>query len=401
MKKAKKSVLIAGAKGVTGRAKTGHLAKAANACVNRWLINLWLMPLLLIIMTGCGKHPAQETKKTAVQADTAKPLDGLRLGDSAGYIAMIRAENETDLSFKVGGIVDSIGPEPGSDWNEGTPVKSGTMLASLKQSDFINALNSAKAQAELATKQFERFRKLRESDAISQQEFDVSEANFHTTEAQLDQANQNLSDSQVRASIDGVVLARYVNSGVTVAAGQRVLRFADNTTMKVELGMPDRLVALFFPGKEVDVEISAFEGRPPFHGRVSEVGVAASQDGRLFRVVIKVPNPDGAIRSGMTATVRVGDSAQFSPGAVLVPLSSLVTFAPPDQGHPAESGQLAVFIVEGGKALRRPVKTGDIIKSSIIITSGLKNGEVVVTSGASFLYDGQPVDVLQNVPAAD
>src|SRR5258708_10604689 len=192
------------------------------------------------------------------QADTAKSLDGLRSGDSAGYIAMIRAENETDLGFKVGGILDGIGPEPGSDWNEGTPVKSGTMLASLKQSDFINALNSAKAQAELATKHFERFRKLRESDAISQQEFDVSEANFHTTEAQLDQANQNLSDSQVRASIDGVVLARYVNSGVTVSAGQRVLRFADNTTMKVELGMPDLLVALFFPGKEVDVEISAF-----------------------------------------------------------------------------------------------------------------------------------------------
>jgi RND family efflux transporter MFP subunit len=365
------------------------------------LINLRAVLVLLLVLTGCAKHVEQAVEKMAVQTDTAKPLDSLRSGDSAAYIAMVRAENETDLGFKVGGIVDIIGPEPGADWNEGTPVKAGTVLARLKQPDFVNALNSAKAQAELTTKQFERFRKLRESDAISQEELDVSEANYHTAQAQLDQANQNLQDSQVRASVDGVVLARYVNSGVTVAAGRRVLRSAENNIMRVELGLPDRLVAFFSPGKEVDVEISAFEGRPPFRGRVSEVGVAANQDSRLFRVVIKVPNPDGVIRSGMTATVRVGDLAQLSPGAVLVPLSALVTFASPDQSSTAESSQLAVFVVEGGKASRRQVKTGDIIRSSIIITEGLKSGEVVATSGASFLYDGQPVEVLQNVPIAD
>src|SRR5882724_4515797 len=365
------------------------------------LINLRVVLLLLLVVTGCGKHADQAVEKMAVQTDTAKSLDSLRSGDSAAYIAMIRAENETDLGFKVGGIVDIIGPEPGSDWNEGTLVKAGTVLARLKQPDFVNALNSARAQAELTTKQFERFRKLRESDAISQEELDVSEANYHTAQAQLDQANQNLQDSQVRASVDGLVLARYVNSGVTVAAGQRLLRFAGNSTMQIELGLPDRMVAFFSPGKEVDVEISAFGGRPPVRGRVSEVGVAASQDGRLFRVVIKVPNPDGVIRSGMTATVRVGDVARLSPGAVLVPLSALVTFASSGQSGAAESSQLAVFVVDGGKASRRPVKTGDIVKSSIIISEGLKSGEVVVTSGASFLYDGQPVEVLQNVPIAD
>src|SRR6266404_5721121 len=364
-------------------------------------IKLRFVLFLLLVVAGCGKHVDQPMEKMAVQTDTAKSMDTLRSGDSAAYIAMIRAENETDLGFKVGGIVDIIGPAPGSDWNEGTLVKTGTVLARLKQPDFVNALNSAKAQAELTTKQFERFRKLREADAISQEELDVSEANYHTAQAQLDQANQNLQDSQLRASIDGVVLARHVNSGVTVAAGQRVLRLAQNNIMRIELGLPDRLVAFFSPGKEIDVEISAFEGRPPFRGRVSEVGVAASQDGRLFRVVIKVANPDGVIRSGMTATVRIGDPAPLSPGEVLVPLSALVTFASPSQSRIAESSQLAVFVVDGGKALRRPVKTGDIVRSSIIITEGLKRGEVVVTSGASFLYDGQLVEVLQNIPIAD
>src|SRR5882672_2167931 len=96
-------------------------------------INLRFVLLLLCFITGCHKHPQPETEKMAVQTDTAKPPDSLRSGDNAAYIAMVRAENETDLGFKVGGIVDIIGPESGSDWNEGRLVKTGTVLARLKQ----------------------------------------------------------------------------------------------------------------------------------------------------------------------------------------------------------------------------------------------------------------------------
>jgi RND family efflux transporter MFP subunit len=264
----------------------------------------------------------------------------------------------------------------------------------LKQSEFTNALNSARAEAELTTKVWERFSKLRASDAISQQELDVTEAKWRTAQAQMDQAAQNVQDSQLRAPIDGLVLARYVNPGVTLAAGQRVLRFAGFSTMSVELGVPDRVVNFFSPGKKVPVEISAFEGEPPFVGTISEVGVAANAESRLFRVVIKVPNPKGIIRSGMTATVRVSDPARFSAGSVRVPLSALVTFASHGTGGAAQKPSLAVFVVQSGKAVRREVGTGDILNSSVIVTKGLKAGEEVVTAGSSFLYDGAAVAVL-------
>ncbi len=372
-------------------------ALASRSCP----IRLNLVLVLLFALTGCGKHPVPEPQKIAVQTARAESLESLRPGAEASYIAIVRAENETDLSFKVGGILDLIGDTPGHDWDEGTRVKAGTVLASLKQSDFTNALSSAQADAELTTKVRDRFRKLRTTDAISQQEMDVTEAKWLTSQALLAQAKQNTNDSQLRASMDGVVLARYVNSSVTVGAGQRVLRFADTSTMSVELGVPDRLVKYFSPGKEFAVEVSALEGRPPFPGHVSEVGVAASQEGRLFRIIIKVPNPEGVIRSGMTATVRVGDLARFDPGAVRVPLSALVTFSPAAQGAGNATSRLAVFVVKGGKALRRPIQTGDILNSSIIVSDGLTAGEAVVTAGASFLYDGAPVEVLDTMPIED
>jgi multidrug efflux system membrane fusion protein len=355
---------------------------------------------MALVLGGCGKPAARPPEKSLVRTAMVEAMDSVRSEGEASYLASVRFDHETDLSFKVGGILVSIGPAPGTDWDEGTPVKAGTVLAELKQADFINALNSARAKAELAGKTLERFRKLRATDAISQQELDVTEADWQTAQSQLDQAEQNLRDSRLVAAKHGVVLMRHVNSGVTVGAGQKVLRFADTSLMSVELGLPDRLIGRFTPGKEVPVEVSGLEGMPPFRGRVSEVGVAASGEGRLFRVVIKVPNPDGLLRSGMTARIGVGDTPAVTPGTVCVPLSALVTLAPDGRSAGSGPAQLGVFVVQDGKAVQRAVKTGDILNSSILITEGLRGGERVVTSGASFLYDGAPIEVATDTSAA-
>ncbi|MGA2175440.1 MAG: efflux RND transporter periplasmic adaptor subunit [Verrucomicrobiota bacterium] len=353
-----------------------------------------------LALGGCGKPAARPPEKSLVRTAIVESMNSGGSDGEASYLAQVKFDHETDLSFKVGGILVGIGPAAGTDWDEGTPVKAGMVLAELKQADFTNALNSARARAELAGKTLERFRKLRGTDAISQQELDVTEADWQTAQAQLDQAEQNLRDSRLVASKHGVVLARYVNSGVTVAPGQRVLRFADTGLMSVELGLPDRLVGRLAPGKEVEVEVSGLEGLPPFRGRVSEVGVAASTEGRLFRVVIKVPNPEGLLRSGMTARIHVGDTPAATPGTVCVPLSALVTLAPDSRSEASGRAQLGVFVVQDGKTVQRAVKTGDIRNSSILITEGLRAGEQVVTAGASFLYDGAPIEVATDSVAA-
>jgi RND family efflux transporter MFP subunit len=354
------------------------------------LISLGL-PLLL---AACSKTPTARTpEKHTVGTQAAEALDGARLAESApGYIAQVRANEETDLSFKVGGIVELIGPEPRRDWEEGAAVQRGTVLARLEQGNFKNALAAAKAGAELAETNVERLRKLGANKVVSKQETEKAEADAETAGAQLRQAEQALRDSELLAPWAGVIFNRYVNSGETVNSGKPVLRLGDIGTMSVELGVPDRLIGLFAVDKEIDVDITALTGRPPFRGKISEVGVSANNAGRLYRVVIKVPNPDGIIKSGMTATVKAGRVASNAPGQVVVPLSALIT--PPGTG---ESGQprmqLAVFVVKDNKALLRPVKTGDIVASSIIVNEGLQAGEQVVTRGASQLYDGAPVTV--------
>lgn len=359
-------------------------------------------PLLLCValaFSGCEKPAPKAPEKSLVRTAVVQPLDNVRSDGEASYLAAVKFDQETDLSFKVGGILVVIGPNTEKDWDEATPVKAGTVLAELKQADFTNALNTARAQADLASKTVERFRKLRETDAISQQELDVTEAAWRTAQAALDQAEHNLRDSRLVADKHGVILKRHINRGVTVAPGQPVLRFADTGLMSVELGLPDRLIGKLTPGKEIPVEVSALEGLPPFMGRISEVGVAASSEGRLFRVVIKVKNPDGLLRSGMTARIRVGDASTAKPGTVCIPLSALVTLVSDGSSQAGRQTQLGVFVVQDGKAVKRAVKTGDILKSSILVTEGLQAGEQVVTSGASFLYDGAPIEVAPELVA--
>lgn len=356
-----------------------------------------ITPILLCValaLAGCGKPPAKVSETSLVRAAIVEPMGGnVRSDGAASYLASVKFDHETDLNFKVGGIVVDIGPDANTDWDEGTPVKAGTVLAELKEPDFKNALDTARAKAELAGKTQERFRKLRATDAISQQELDVIEAEWRTAQAALNQAEHNLRDSRLVAEMNGVILARYINRGITVPPGQRVLRFADTSLMSVELGLPDRLIGKLTPGQEIEVEISALEGMPPFKGRVSEVGVAASGEGRLFRVVIKVPNPDGLLRSGMTARIRVGDASASASGTVCIPLSALVTHVSEGGSQTGGQTQLGVFVVQSGKAVKRAVKTGDIFKSSILVTEGLRAGEQVVTSGASLLYEGAPIEV--------
>jgi len=105
----------------------------------------WTLLGLVLVVAGCGKPEARPPEKALVRTAVAKAGDHVGAGGEASYLALVKFDHETDLSFKVGGILVSIGPEPGTDWDEGTPVKAGMVLAELKQADFTNALNSARA----------------------------------------------------------------------------------------------------------------------------------------------------------------------------------------------------------------------------------------------------------------
>ena len=349
------------------------------------------------VLTGCSKKNTSETTAIPVRCAKACSLDFD--SSSQSYIAMVKCDTETELGFKVGGILETIGPAAGRDWREGMSVQSNQVLARLIQSDFISASNSAQARWELEGKLFTRNTNLFQTKVISSNELDIITARLKESQANFEQAKQALRDTELRAPYTGKILSRLAEVGETIQPGKSVLRIGDLSQMSLEFGVPDKLISQIKPNDAKKVTISALEGQwQSFTGRVSEVGVAAREGARLFKVVLKVPNPDEKLKSGMTATVHLETGLQKKTNVVVVPLSALVASSSGD------SKTLAVFVIKPdtsmapvdqtsfrGTVKEKKIIPDDIIGNSIMVTEGLTTNDWVVVAGLNSIYEGASV----------
>ena len=348
-----------------------------------------LLALALLAALGGNGCRKQTTASAPINVRTvaAQPLDTLRHEAGPAFLGIVRGDSETSLSFKVSGQIVRIGSkEGGDDWNEGVTVAAGAELAQLDTANFVSAVASARARADLARANFARNSELYAAANLSITDFEASRAQKETSEADLSQAEQSLRDTTLRAPYTGVILSRAAKSGEFAAAGRPVLRLGDFRRVSLEVGVPDTLLPAVMIGQTFPVRMSAIEGET-FPSMVTEIGTAAAEGSRLFRVVLKIDNTDGRLKSGMTASVRLGTSVPTATKGVVVPISTLVAARGEARGP-------AVYIVEGKVARERPVKTADIVGSSIIVTEGLSTTDQVVTLGAGQLYDGAPVAVI-------
>jgi membrane fusion protein (multidrug efflux system) len=308
---------------------------------------------------------------------------------TVSYVGTLSGDVEVDLSFKLPGRVERIGPEAGRDWMEGDAVEAGQELARLDTAELRESVSAVEARAVNDAALYERGSKLVGDQMISRQEFDRLTAARDASAAELRKVQAALADATLTASFAGTVLRRNTRSGETVAAGAPVLRLADLSRMSVELGVPGLVVTRLKPGQEVSLTVSARPGTT-FTGTISEVGASAANATRLFRVRIAIPNPQGLLRPGMGATVAIsGDAPQ--PGSALVPLSALLA--------DAKGRSFRVFVVGAdGIARSRAVTVADVIGTSALLSSGVQPAERVVALGAGLCADGLRVTARDHDP---
>lgn len=347
----------------------------------------------LALTAGCRRAPPAALPPPVVLFEIAQPLTEAETQRSHTYLGMVRGEIETDLSFRVGGLLESIGPG-GGDWREGDGVTNGQEVARLQQADFQAAFRRAQAQADYAGQRWTNNHQLffAKEPAISRQEWEKTDSEFKAAQAEREREAQALQDSRLFAPFTGRILARLANPGEMVPPGRTVLRLAKvQPFVAVELGVPDRVITQIQPGQSIPVRVSALDWTN-FTGVVREVGAGAKEGSRLFRVVLNVRNDRDLIKSGMTASVTFAENPVNRPGDVLVRLSALVAASARANAGGRED-QLAVFVVgPDNRVHERPVETGDIIRSSVVVSTNLNAGDRVVVVGASQLRDGQTVD---------
>lgn len=179
----------------------------------------------------------------------------------------------------------------------------------------------------------------------------------------------------LHAPVSGVVVEKPVLRGQAVQAGQTLYTIADLSEVWVEAELREADAGSVQEGSTALVELSAFPGRP-IQGRVEYVYPTLQSEARTLKARVAVPNPDGRIKPGMYATVRLSSPSRR---ALTVPSAAVVN-----------TGNRAVVFVElgGGSLLPQEVETGRVAGEYTEILVGLEPGQRVVTS-AQYLLDSE------------
>jgi RND family efflux transporter MFP subunit len=329
-----------------------------------------VMPLLFLL-AACGGNERPEghapgLPTVVVKTQAAKLQPHIATEEVVGTV---RSKLRAAVEAKVSGRVLEYTAVPGE------MVKAGDLLATLDAREIQAKVDQAKAVLDQARRDFARQEKLIATNATTRQEFDAAQARVQVGEATVTEAETMMSYARVTAPFDGVVTRKLADVGDLAMPGKPLLEVEAPTDLRFEANLPEALLGNVKLGAKMKVKVASVAD--PLEAEVSEIAPVADAVSRTFQVKLDLPAADG-LRTG-----------QF--GRVSVPVAEVMLLLVP-QSAVIRRGQMElVFVVSGGKAALRLVKSGKALNGKIEILSGLEEGELVVTSDPAAIADGQPV----------
>jgi len=304
----------------------------------------------------------------------------LRIEETVSAVGSLLAAQSVQLAPETDGrIVESS-------LRDGSLVVTGDLMFRLDDSVTEAELAQAQAELSLARADLARARNLAKQSFVSQRSREEAAANVKVLAAKLEVVSARLAKSRILAPFDGRVGLIGVSVGEYVTKGTPLVRLDDLSTLKLDLRVPERLMAQVKPGQAIRVGFDAYPQRE-FVARVETVDSAIDAAGRSLVVRGRIDNADDLLRPGMFARARLVIGAREQ--AVMVPEEAVLASA---------EGQY-VYAVAQGQAKRRPVRTGARQNGRVEILSGVQAGESVVTAGQLKLRGKSvPVEAIAPVP---
>ncbi len=328
--------------------------------------------------------PPPAPPPTGVVATVAAPTTVPAALEAVGSL---RAVREVMLAPEVAGRVASIR------FTGGQYVGAGATLVQLYDGPERADRAAALAKAQFARLQLARSRQLVPTGAESREMLQQRQAEYDQAAAAVHQIDARLVQKRVAAPFSGQIGVRQVNPGQYLNPGDKVASLVALDQLFVDFTVPQQELAKLQPGREVRVTSDAWPGRS-FTARVTTIEPRVDEASRNIWVQATMANPDRTLRPGMYVTAAL--SLDPIANALVVPVTAIMTSAQGD----------SVMAIRGpnarreGKAEPVAVKTGRRFGDSVVVTSGLKPGDVVVAEGQLRVQPGASVRVERLVPAS-
>lgn len=362
------------------------------------------LSMVAMSMVACKQANPAATAPLPVHVEMVKNIS---VGNGATYSANIVPYAQVDLAFQSSGYIDSIrqvrSPSGGRrSIDQGDWVTKGTVLAVVRQQDYLDKLQQAKAQLarakaeqEKAKLSFDRVSALYSTQSATKPDYDSARTQLESTtasvsgaDAQVSEANVALAYCSLQAPFNGWIVKRSVDVGSFVGPATNGFTVADTHSVKAVFGVPDTSIGRVKLGEHLVIRTDALSNH--VNGRVSAISPAADAKSRVFSVEVTIMNPKNQLKSGMIASLTL--NGERIPHSVLaVPMSAMIR-------DPNRANAFAVMTAEGDGDLRharlRAVDVGDIYGNSIAVTGGVEAGEKVITSGASLVKSGDNIRII-------
>lgn len=263
---------------------------------------------------------------------------------------------------------------------EGSVVKPGQVLAKV-DNEILNADRIA-AQAKLtqSKQDLARYEQALASGGVTQKQVDDMRLQMETAQAQFVEANKKLNNAMVKSPVGGVINERFVETGTYLAPGNKLFDIVDISKLKLAVKVSEYQVIRLKTGEKVKVTASVYP-EATYEGNISFI--AAKGDASLnYTVEIEIKNiPGKELKAGMYGTANFTPPSQGE--ALLIPRAAF-------QGG-INSNQ--IFLADNGKAKLHRVVAGRTYGSLVEIREGLKEHDIVITSGQINLADGTAIVV--------
>jgi RND family efflux transporter MFP subunit len=194
-----------------------------------------------------------------------------------------------------------------------------------------------------------------------------------------------LGYTRIEAPYDGIITRRNVDTGHLTRPGADappLFVAARTDVVTIVVDVPETYSTEVDKGDRATVKLQAMKGRT-VEGTVTRTAWALDPKTRTIRVEVDIPNPGGKLRPGLYAYATV--IVEEHKDVLTIPTTAVLP----------EKDKASCFVVTGGKAVRRTIKTGLSDGTRTEVISGLEGSEAVVKAGAASLVDDQPVEVVE------
>lgn len=285
----------------------------------------------------------------------------------------LEANEQVEIRSEISGIVEGIY------FKEGSNVTKGQLLFKVNDIELRAQLAQAKTKGGLASENERRAKLLLEKEAISQEEYDVSRADYKLAQSQIQLIQAQIAKTSVKAPFSGKIGLRSISPGTYITPALLVAKLVNISKLKITFSIPEKYANQVKPNSNLTFTIAGSTEK--YTAKIYAIEPEVQISTRTLQVRAIAENKDGKLLPGTFANVEL--PLDIIKDAIVVPTEAII---------PVQNGK-KVFISNMGKAKEVMVETATRTDASILVLSGLKTGDTLLTTGVMSLKEDDKVKV--------